>query len=119
MPEEERQRLGKAGMLPEESLARAEVKLEKELQRDIGNVLRLRDIFFGCQRMDRKSNIVEGYPDFWFVYRKKPIALEVKVGANKQTPKQVEAQRRMEADGWRYKVVRSIQEVMEVLNETL
>ena len=119
MPEAERRRIGKAGMLPEERQAELETRTEKNLQNQIANYLRQHDIFFGCQRMDRRSNIVVGWPDFWFVFRGVPIALEAKVGNRKQEPAQLAAQIRMERDGWRYCVVRSVEEVKAILDETI
>jgi hypothetical protein len=115
LPPEERKRLGRHCMTQEERQEKIDAKSEKVFQDQIASLLRHREIFFGQQRMDRRSNIVIGYPDFWFCYRGVPIALEAKVGSNQQTPEQIEAQRKMTENGWNYYVVRSLTEVKEIL----
>lgn len=92
-----------------------EAKSEKALQALIMSYLRGKEIEPGCQRMDRKSNMALGWPDIVFAFHGVPVALEVKVGANKQTPEQVALQSRLEADGWLYFVVRSLDDVIKAL----
>jgi hypothetical protein len=116
MSPEDREPLGKAGMTLPEIEEKNDVASEKKLQDLIENYLTLRDIFVGRQRMDKKSNMALGWPDFVFAYKGKPIALEVKVGSNKQTPEQLHAERLMIQNGWAYYVVRSLPEVKAILD---
>ena len=111
---------GVAGMLPEEINSRITLKLEKELQKQIMGWLEIHDVFAARQRMDKKSNLRPGYPDIWFVWRSSygmpvPVAVECKVGGERQTREQMQAQARMEKDGWRYFLVRSLPELIEIL----
>ncbi len=115
MPKEDRP-AGVIGMTRTEINEVQETKSEKELQNLIQNYLGLRGIFAGRQRMDKRSNLVIGWPDVFFSYKGIPIALECKVGAGKQTQEQKEAQVKMEANGWRYFEVRSLQEVKIILD---
>lgn len=107
---------GAAGMTRPEIAEAQEIKSERELQNQIASYLSVRDIFFGRQRMDKRSNMTLGWPDFAMAYKGVPIALECKVGTGKQSEEQAKAQVRMEANGWRYFEVRSLAEVKIILD---
>lgn len=112
----ERAQIGPAAHTISDAVAAAEPKAEKELQKQIAGYLATRDIFFGQQRMDRKSTMVLGWPDFVFCYKGHFIALEAKTPVGKQEPEQVIAEAKIEAQGGRYYVVRSLVEVAAILN---
>lgn len=116
MPKEDREPLGKAGWTPEECNTKADAKLEREIQNKIAGLLSIRDIEFGRQRMDKKSTMVEGWPDFVFAIAGTPIAFEVKTATGKQTEEQKKVQARMERNGWKYYLVRSVKEAKEIVD---
>ena len=116
MPEGDRHRLGKSGMLPEEALAKADVKAERDLQRHIGNLLRLRGIPFNQSRMDRRTSCAVGWPDFTFAVGGVPFAWEVKTAKGQLTGEQDVLHVLMRACGWRVSVIRSVQQALDVLN---
>lgn len=62
----DRKSLGKAGILPEEALAKQEAKSEKVLQNLIINLLRLKGIEPLVHRMDKKSAATVGWMDLTF-----------------------------------------------------
>lgn len=67
LPPAERKRLGKAGLTPEDVAVVVETRAERELQNDMANMLRQRNLFFSRSRMDRKTTQRKGMPDFFIV----------------------------------------------------
>ncbi len=88
---------------------------ERELQNQIADYLNVKDIVAFQQRMDRKSNMVLGAPDFLCCYQTVPLAFECKVGTNKQTPEQNRMELAMTRNGWRYYIIRNLSEVRAIL----
>ncbi len=88
---------------------------ERELQDQIAGLLRVKGIAFAQQRMDRKSNVAKGWPDFVFAHYARPIAFEVKTGRNQQTEEQYQTQNTMELNGWSYHVIRELDQVLTIL----
>lgn len=115
LPVADRRRLGKAGLLPEEALAKEEVRAERDLQRLVANLLRLRGIPFNASRMDRRTTCVSGWPDFTLVTKGVPMAWEVKTKKGQLTPQQERLHILMQACGWRVSVIRSIREAIVAL----
>ena len=64
MPEEERQRLGRAGLTNEEARKKFEAGQEKELQRQVYQYLTLHDIYFEYDSMRKKTSGKRGRADF-------------------------------------------------------
>ena len=63
-----------------------------------------------------------GFPDLILLYPSKGyhyLALELKVGKNKQTPLQIEYQRYIEEYGGKYVVIRSIEEFVRTIEDYL
>lgn len=121
MSAKERKAIGAGAMTSSEANAVYEDRLEKELHKLINGYLRQRGIVPGHQRMDKKSNMKAGYPDFVFVVRDSnlkpvPIAIEAKVGKNVLTDDQVNVMKQMIMNGWSYFLVRSLQELKEILD---
>jgi hypothetical protein len=89
MPKEERKPMGKAGVTSAEAQEKQDDRSERELQNQMENWFRLNGIPAFRQRMDKKSNMPKGTPDFlccvdgWFV------AFEVKIGSNTTTLEQM------------------------------
>jgi hypothetical protein len=80
MSKPDRSPLGKAGVTSAEAMAQADRRAEKELQADMENMLRVRDIFFVRARMDKKHTLPKGTPDFLIFLRGgRALAVEVKV----------------------------------------
>lgn len=115
MNPEDRAPMGKAGMTQIELDVRTAARSEKELQGQVCNMLRLRDILYLCQPTSKRSQLVEGAADIHFACSGIPVALECKVEANTQTEAQMRVEAKYRANGWRYRVVRHIDEVIAIL----
>lgn len=107
---------GKAGKTLCEIFQENEKKSEKEIQKDIIGFLRLRNIVPIHQRMDRRTTTATGTPDVLFAYHGIPFAWEIKTEKGKLRAEQEELHPRLEANGWRVSVVRSIQQAKEILD---
>lgn len=112
---QDRAPMGKAGITYAEAQVKADVKSERELQNQIENWLRLNSIPAFRQRMDRKSNMPIGTPDFLVCWRGCFYAFEVKVGNNKPTKEQEQCLDAIRAAGGFAFVVRSLMEVKMVI----
>jgi hypothetical protein len=66
MRTEDRKLFGKAGMTSEEAIRKAEIRSERDLQRQIENLLRLKGIEPIRSRMDKATSNNVGTPDFLF-----------------------------------------------------
>lgn len=82
---------GVAGMTIAEARAVAVATSEKELQRQIEQLLLRHDILPTRQRMDRKSNIATGMPDISFSVHGRAVYWEVKMPGEKPAPEQISA----------------------------
>lgn len=77
---EDRKPMGKAGITTEEAQAKADTRREKELQKDMENLLRQRNIFFVRSRMDKRTSTRKGIPDFIIILpRGRALMVEAKV----------------------------------------
>lgn len=94
---------------------KADLRREKELQRDIENWLRLRGITAIRSRMDRKTSNNCGTPDFLFAVRGQAVAIEVKLPGCSLSDDQIRIRQGMIADGWNYSVVTSLDEAIAVV----
>jgi len=123
MDKTERKKLGKLGLTNEEIQTRNEFELEKDLQRDVINLLHQRDIWVQSSRFGKRSTATKGAPDFLFVWTlngiPRPMAFEVKVGNGKPTKWQLETHMHMRRNGWLVFVVRSLNEAREFLDGKL
>lgn len=117
MPPEERARLGKAGVLPEEALANAEIRLERDLQIRLRALLGLRGIAYQQSRMDKKTTGTVGWPDFTFAVNGRPVAWECKLPGKDLDEDQVRVIEQMKANGWDVRVIRSVEQAMGHLRE--
>lgn len=122
MDPRDRAKLGKAGVTAAEAGEKRLRKEESELHKHIANYLRQHNVWFSHSRMDRKTTQQCGTPDFLLCYiyfgamiEKMPTAIEVKVGGRKLTQDQESVREQMVANGWRYHVVSSLQELVEIV----
>ncbi len=107
---------GAAGKTREELNEEAKNKNEKEIQLQIREYLRQKDIIFIQSRMDKRPTIKGGIPDFCFAWKGEPIALEVKREKGKCSEEQTKVQAQMISNGWNVFVVYSLEEVKKILN---
>lgn len=123
LSKEQREPLGKGFKTSAEANAKFEAKNEREIQKHIANYLRLKGIWFAQSRTDKKTTTALGQPDFiascWLMSGNKliprPIAFEVKYQNGKLSDIQEKVKNHMELCGWEVFVVRSLQEVIEIL----
>ncbi len=92
-----------------------EEQSERNLQNQICDYLRTKNIVVSCQRMDRRSNVAIGMADMLLCHHAVPLAFEIKVGTNKQTPEQNHMELAMTRNGWRYYIIRNLAEVRAIL----
>lgn len=115
MSPEDRAVLGKAGMTKAEAEARFIAKSERDLQKLIANELLRRGIWFHRAAMHKRTTGTLGTPDFLFVVRGIPCAVEVKFARGKLRDDQVRAIEQMTENGWRCAVVHSFEELRDFL----
>lgn len=99
----------------EEAGAKCVAKSEKELQQQISGLLDLRGIPYARQRMDRRSNVVEGWPDITFALYGQAIAFECKHAGRGLDPEQKKMLPRMLAHGWHCYIVRTFEHARELI----
>jgi hypothetical protein len=114
---EDRAKLGRAGMTKAEAFAKCCVDTERKLQNLIDSYLRQRGIEPIRSRMDKRSTINVGAPDFMFAYHGKPIAMEAKRPGETLTKEQEDMKAVMtnSTNGWRWFTVHSIDDVRDAL----
>ena len=109
------------GTLPPQNTcldSKFEIKLERELQDQIANLLSLKGIVAIRSRMDRKTSNQVGTPDFLFSVehglRSVPCAWECKLPGKKLSPEQQKMAVEMLAppNAWVYKVITSVDEAL-------
>lgn len=104
--------------------SKEEIKSEKQLQEQIASLLRNRGIVFQRSRMDRKTTGTVGIPDFLFALRTypgqqfgRPCAFEVKMPTGKLSDEQARCIARMTDNGWDVRIIHSVSEALQALNE--
>ncbi len=117
MSPEDRKQLGKAGETFAEATERGSILTERKLQAQIESWFRKNEIYAERQRMDRKSNMTGGAPDFRVCFEGRFVAFEIKVGANHATPEQERELERIRLSGGLAYVVRSLVEIKEILGK--
>ena len=104
-----------------EVLANGEAKSEKELQRMIVQLLRLKGIEPIVSRMDRRTSNNVGTPDIIFAITEywwtKAHGWEIKLPQGKLSPEQEAMHKKLmtRPNAWSVKVIRSVQEAIEEL----
>src|ERR1051326_2829684 len=117
MSPKERAKLGKAGRTMDEIQTQQAAKTQSELQNQLRSLLALREIVSCTPIYGKRTGILPGWPDITFAYCGVPCAWEVKIGKNDLQDVQVRVRAQMEANGWRYAVVRSVEEGRSFLEQ--
>ena len=128
MRPEDRRKLGQK--TAEEVLAQGEAKSEKELQRSIVGLLRLKGIEPLVPAFGKKTRIAEGWPDITFAVQSErgparfgwPIfacAWEIKMPQGRLTPEQENMVTALSRppNHWRHRVIRSVDQAIAELKE--
>lgn len=102
-----------------------EATSERELQKQIVEILRLKGIVANVSRMDKRKTDKVGWPDITFaVWNNKfdeyggsfryPCAWEIKFGKGKLSPEQTALSNRMSTspNAWNYRIIRSVDEAI-------
>ncbi len=125
MSKADRKRLG--FKTREEAISEAEIKSERDLHKQIGNLLRLRGIVFFESRMDKKTTRKKGEPDFLFSVAilngpptntiAVPCAWECKTGSGQLSDDQKAVAVKLTTfpNHWRFVVIRSVDEALAEL----
>lgn len=119
--------MGKAGQTAAETLAKADVKTEKDLQRQIIALLRLKGIEVNVSRMDKKKTDSVGWPDLTFaintnqplMYFPVACAWEVKLPGRQLDKAQQEMMVKLSQppNGWTYSVIHSVDQAIQELKD--
>lgn len=117
LPDSIRKKMGKAGMTIAEALSSAEAKSERQLQDQIASLLTRSGVWFARQRMDRKSNLRVGTPDFLLCVDGKFVAWEVKLPSGATTLEQDHELEEIKKCGGTALVIRSYREAMDSLGK--
>lgn len=111
-----RAKLGKAGRTMADIETEQAAKNEKELQCQLRSLLALRHVMAMSPRFGKSSGILPGWPDITFAYRGVPCLWEVKYGRNGLEEVQENLRPLLMSNGWRYAVIRSVDEGRAFLN---
>lgn len=129
LSKEDRDSLGKGGLTWEDALRRGQAKSEKDLQKMIVQLLRMKGIEPNVSRMDKRKTDSVGWPDITFCvgftsWAKKHQAVfscawEVKFGKGQLSVEQQQIHIRLSTppNAWRIKVIRSVDEALAELKE--
>lgn len=124
----DRKSMGKAGQTAAETLAKADVKTEKDLQRQIIALLRLKGIEVNVSRMDKKKTDSVGWPDLTFSitgdlrgweWGSESCAWEVKLPGRQLDKAQQEMMVKLttKPNGWQYSVIHSVDQAIKELSD--
>lgn len=114
MASKDRAQFGKGGMTSEEAIVAFAGREEKNLHKLIYADLTRQGIVLIHSRMDKRATTRKGLPDFCFVRRGTPIAIEVKTTTGNLRPEQLSTILQMERNGWECHVVRSFEEFKKI-----
>lgn len=130
MSPEDRRALGVAGWTREEVEQRAQIKNERELQKQIVNYLRLHGIEPLWFRTDKRTTANLGWPDITFsvevespeTYRSPvtiPCVWEIKFEKGRLSKQQDDLSKKLITypNGWRYRIITSLDEAIMELRE--
>lgn len=131
----ERKRIAVGQLTAEEALSKAEIRNERDLQKQILALLRLHGIEPLCPTFGKKTRMAVGWPDVTFavhaVWEQKtspgysitdsglmPCAWELKHnGKLSKEQEQMHVRLSTPPNAWRIKIIRSVQEAVEELRE--
>lgn len=116
MPKETRAPMGKAGMTSDEADEKLRLKSEKQLQEQVANLLRQRNIWFDRSAMHKRTTGTIGKPDFLFAVEGNAIGIECKFGDGKLSDEQQKTHKAMLENGWNVFTVTQLNEVQVILD---
>ena len=90
LPDEERKALGKLGWTAEQAFERHLARKEKDLQDEVAAWLDINSIWYSRARMDKRSTLRKGTPDFICCVEGQFLAVECKSSIGRVTPEQDE-----------------------------
>lgn len=93
------------------------LKDEATLQDDIAQYLRLKEIPFFRQRMDKKTTGTVGWPDFSYVVKGRACFIECKMPGNELSAEQMGVSISLTLAGALYSVVHSLAEAVDAVHE--
>ncbi len=131
MRPEDRKALGKSGLLPEEALAKMEIKRELDLQKQIVGLLRIKGIEPIVSRFGKKTTNNIGTPDIIFAIVREVEApvfnlldvvacgWEIKMPGGKSSLEQEQMALRLSVppNAWRYRIITSFDQALKELRE--
>lgn len=115
----DRKRLGKAGMTSDEAQAQIEARSERELQRQINNLLCLHDFIFNWSRSDKRTTCKLGWPDYTVFHGSKVLFMEIKFGKGKLSPEQTALHARLATQGFQVHIVTTFNQAHQLITEAL
>jgi hypothetical protein len=101
-----------------ELVAKSDIRLEKELHELVSGHLRSYGFPFVHARMDKKSTIAVGWPDFTVCVHGKFVCFELKTPRGTLSDEQIVYQQQIISGFGDYHVVRSFQEFLDALNKS-
>lgn len=96
-----------------------DLKDEEELQNQIAQYLRLKELPFFRQRMDKRTTGTVGWPDFSYVFQGKACFMECKMPGNDLTEEQRQVQFELVAAGAHYRIVYSLAEAVQAVHDAM
>jgi hypothetical protein len=117
LPEEERNRLGRAGITQAQAEAKYAKGEERKLQDAIARWLAFEGIYFESDRMDKRTSGKKGRADFRICVPPdgRWLSIEAKAGTRALTPEQAEQADRLRRSGGTFVEVRSLREAIEAV----
>jgi hypothetical protein len=117
LSEDERKKLGPAGITRAEALAKYRAGQEKQLQDDVTQWLNLHEIYFESDRMDKRTSGKKGRPDFRCCVKGHWISFECKTEAGTLSKEQAEQAARLRKSGGIFVLVFSLQDVIAAIRD--
>lgn len=113
LPEEERKRLGRAGITAAEAMATYKAGQEKELQKDVIRYLDYHQIYWNNDRMDKKTSGKPGRADFRICYKGRWVSAECKAETGTLSSAQAMDAARLRKSGGRFVLVFCLRDLIE------
>jgi hypothetical protein len=117
LPEQERKKLGRAGITAAEASATFKRGKELELQKLCMNWLLLHDIYFEYDRPDKRTSGKKGRADFRICFKGRWISCECKAAGEKLSSEQAEQAARLMRSGGAFLLIFSLDELIKALRE--
>lgn len=100
------------GLTRAEAIEKNEAQAEKEMHDQFSAWLRINEIEAAHGAFGRKTGFTPGWPDYSFAVDGKAVAVEFKTESGKLTEEQQKMFPRMESNGWKICIARSLVEAI-------